>query len=847
MMTSAKDDPGGGLGWLGIVRLGIVQACLGAIVVLTTSTLNRVMIVELALPATVPGALVALHYALQFLRPRWGYGSDRGGRRTPWIVGGMLVLAAGGTIAAGATAAMSKSPELGLAGAVLGFAFVGLGAGAAGTTLLVLLSKRVAEPRRPAAATIVWTMMIAGFAVTAGLAGQFLDPFSADRLFAVCACVSALALAISVLALRGLEPHDPAARPAAAVLRAGERGFLSALADVWREPQARNFAIFIFMSMFAYSAQDLILEPFAGLVYGLSPGQTTSLSGLQHAGVLVGMGAFGMAGWLAAARRGTRDLLRWTAAGCILSAVPLLALALAGWGLLSMPIEAMVLGLGFANGLFAVAAIGSMMMLVGRGRSAREGTRMGVWGAAQAFAFGIGGFAGTVAVDVARGALGDVGAAYGLVFGAEAVLFVAAAAMALRLGAYARIPVRAALPADAAVTEEFDVAVIGGGPSGATAAEALARAGSNVLLLDKGGRIKPCGGAIPPRLIRDFGIPDELLVARIRSARMVAPSGKHVDIPIEGGFVGMVDRKDFDEWLRVRASDAGAHRRTGEFERLYEDPDGRPVAGWRERLPDGRYINRFARVRVVIGADGANSAVARAEIPGAESMRRVFAYHEIVEAPPGRSDAYDPIRCDVIYRGQTSPDFYAWIFPHGATCSVGTGSAIKGFSLRAAVGDLRAAAGLEGMATIRREGAPIPLSPLPRWDNGRDVILAGDAAGVVAPASGEGIYYAMYGGQLAAAAVTKMFATRDVRALSSARRRFMRVHGMVFIILGIMQRFWYSNDKRRESFVDICRDADVQRLTFDAYMNKELVRARPAAHARIFFKDLGHLFGFLKP
>jgi geranylgeranyl reductase len=160
---------------------------------------------------------------------------------------------------------------------------------------------------------------------------------------------------------------------------------------------------------------------------------------------------------------------------------------------------------------------------------------------------------------------------------------------------------------------------------------------------------------------------------------------------------------------------------------------------------------------------------------------------------------------------------------------------------------VRAAAGLDGLTTIRREGAPLPLRPLGRWDNGRDVLLAGDAAGVVAPASGEGIYYAMYGGRLAAEAADRFLATGDARALAGARKRFMRAHGIVFLILEIMQRFWYSTDKRRESFVDICRDPDVQRLTFDSYMNKELVRAKPAAHARIFVKDLGHLFGFLKP
>jgi BCD family chlorophyll transporter-like MFS transporter len=81
-----------GLGWLSIVRLGLVQASLGSIVVLTTSVLNRVMVVELMLAAVIPGLLVGLHYGVQISRPLWGHGSDRGGRRTPWIVGGILCL-----------------------------------------------------------------------------------------------------------------------------------------------------------------------------------------------------------------------------------------------------------------------------------------------------------------------------------------------------------------------------------------------------------------------------------------------------------------------------------------------------------------------------------------------------------------------------------------------------------------------------------------------------------------------------------------------------------------------------------------------------------------------------------
>lgn len=393
-----------------------------------------------------------------------------------------------------------------------------------------------------------------------------------------------------------------------------------------------------------------------------------------------------------------------------------------------------------------------------------------------------------------------------------------------------------------AIFEIFDVVVVGGGPSGATAAYDLANLGRSVLLLDRAGRIKPCGGAIPPRLIRDFDIPDHLMVAKVNSARMVSPSDKQVDMPIDGGFVGMVDREVFDEWLRQRAVQAGARRRTGLFKRFEHDDAGRTVVYYEERLSDGTVKEKAVRTRALIGADGALSTVARQCLPGADRLPYVFAYHEIVRAPRPEAN-FDGTRCDVYYRGTVSPDFYGWVFPHGDTVSVGTGSAHKGFSLRDSVGGLRDAAGLGFTETIRREGAPIPLRPLPRWDDGHSVLLAGDAAGVVAPASGEGIYYAMMGGRLSAEAVDLFLETGNAKALRTARKRFMRMHGIVFWILGIMQWYWYSNDRRRERFVSICRDRDVQKLTWDAYMNKELVLAKPIAHVRIFLKNLAHMAG----
>lgn len=390
---------------------------------------------------------------------------------------------------------------------------------------------------------------------------------------------------------------------------------------------------------------------------------------------------------------------------------------------------------------------------------------------------------------------------------------------------------------------DYDAFIVGGGPSGATAAEDLARAGLRVALLDRAGRIKPCGGAIPPRLIADFAIPDHLIVARIRCARMISPKGRAVDIHIEGGFVGMVDREDFDEYLRDRAAMHGAQRLTGTFQRIERDAEGTQVI-WRDKATGEE---RRSRCRVVIGADGARSSVARAEVPGGATIPYVIAYHEIIEAPPAANAAYDPDRCDVIYDGRISPDFYGWVFPHGRRASVGMGTEVDGVDLKQATSALRAMSGLAGCETIRREGAPIPLKPLDRWDNGRDVVLAGDAAGVVAPSSGEGIFYAMAGGRAAATAAQAFLRSGRAADLRLARRMFLKDHGTVFKVLRSMQDAYYRSDDRRERFVSLCHDIDVQRLTFDAYMNKRLVAARPLAHVKIGIKNLAHLMGLVSP
>ncbi len=422
-----------GLGWLAIVRLGLVQTALGAIVVLTTSTINRVMVVELALPAMLPGFLVALHHVVQMSRPHFGHRSDVGGRRTPWIIGGMFALALGGVGAATGTAVMATAHGLGVAIAVCSFVVIGLGVGSAGTSLLALLAKRVDPGRRAAAATIVWIMMIAGFAITAGAAGHFLDPFSPERLVAVTATVSAAAFLLTLLALWGVEGaarSAPVAEQDALPHGAARPRFGQALREVWEEADARRFTIFVFVSMLAYSTQDLILEPYAGMVFGMTPGESTQLAGVQHGGVLLGMLLVAITG--TAARRAAPGLLRWwTVGGCAASALALAGIAYGGGQALYWPLRLNVFLLGVANGAFAVAAIASMMTLAGRGRHRSEGIRMGLWGGAQAIAFGLGGFLGTVAIDVSRQFLDNPVHAYAIVFSGEAALFLYAAVLGL--------------------------------------------------------------------------------------------------------------------------------------------------------------------------------------------------------------------------------------------------------------------------------------------------------------------------------------------------------------------------------------------------------------------------------
>ena len=412
------------LSWLSIIRLGLVQMCLGAVVVLMTSTLNRLMVVELSLAATIPGALVAIHYLVQISRPKWGFISDVQGNRTKWIILGMVILALGANLAALCIPLYPINTTAATLLSILAYILIGLGVGASGTSLLALLATHTAQRRRAAAATITWLMMIFGIALTATIVGKLLDPYSAQRMIKIVFGLTMLTILLTAIVTlnieRGLERVKKNTNQS--------QSFILGLKIIWANSQTKRFTIFVFLSMTAYFMQELILEPYSGLVFSFTPSQSTSLSGMQSGGVFLGMLVVGIActGFKFGA------LKNWVWAGCMGSCISLILIALAGQSPEIAPLVPLVFGLGFFNGMFAVAAIGSMMSLASQNNDKREGTRMGLWGAAQAIAAGFGGLLGTVLVDLLRLLNFSHADAYGSVFIFEAALFALAATIATR-------------------------------------------------------------------------------------------------------------------------------------------------------------------------------------------------------------------------------------------------------------------------------------------------------------------------------------------------------------------------------------------------------------------------------
>ena len=427
------------MNWFSILRLGLIQLCIGSSVVIPLSTLNRLMKVELALPATIAGFLIALHYAVQLTRVNWGYLSDKTQNRSQWIIFGMLILGIGGVLASASIPLIESNFAYGIMLALFSYTLIGFGVGAAGTPLLALLASYSSKSQKGFAASITFLMMILGLAITGITAGIILDPYSHQKLIKITASLAIMTNILSYLSLKNLEKslrNNADARTPNAINY--DVPFLEGIKKVWMEREARLFTIFIFISMGAFSMQDPILEPFAGEVFGFAVGESTKLDGFHKIGTLIGIIliilclskfriGFASLSIVKNERLGSEKF--WLITGCLFSAFSLFIISLLGLTYRDPSIlNSVVFLFGISNGVFTAGILGTMLHLASRGSGDNNtGTRMGIWGAAQAYATMIAVFFSTVLVDILGLMMNSLPSVYAIVFLTAASFFIAAA------------------------------------------------------------------------------------------------------------------------------------------------------------------------------------------------------------------------------------------------------------------------------------------------------------------------------------------------------------------------------------------------------------------------------------
>ncbi|NWG22157.1 MAG: geranylgeranyl diphosphate reductase [Chloroflexi bacterium] len=379
------------------------------------------------------------------------------------------------------------------------------------------------------------------------------------------------------------------------------------------------------------------------------------------------------------------------------------------------------------------------------------------------------------------------------------------------------------------------VLVVGASVGGATAAETLARAGVPVVMLERDtSRIKPCGGAVPPVAFDEFDLPESLIARKVHHALVHSPSERTVEIEVAGisrsndDYIAMCCREVFDSYLRQRAVQHGATLIEGQLTDLVFDGAG-VTATFRERFGGAR---QQIRASAVIGADGAYSTTAK--LLGLPNLPRCVAIQERIRLPAAKMARWEDT-ADLYLGAEVSPDLYAWAFPKSDHVAIGIGTGpAHSKRARELLANLkrRLHADLEGGEVLLEEAHALPMQPRQHMAFER-AMLIGDAAGLVVNTSGEGIYWAMKSGKMAAETLVASLPDVSLAALRRYERQWWKSYGTMYRFLVWLQKWGYGNPRQMEVFTDMCRNQDVQRLTFESYMHKTMTPVPWLAQVRM--------------
>ncbi len=432
-MLPFADAGSDGLPLKRLLRLSLFQISCGLATAMLLGTLNRVMIVELSVPALLVAMMVALPVLIAPFRALLGFRSDNyrsaiGWKRVPYIWFGSLWQFGGLSIMPFAILILSGSQELGPSWsgevlAALAFLMTGVGLHMTQTAGLALASDQATDETRPRVVALLYMMFLLGIGISAVIVGALLENFSEMRLVQVIQGTAVVTLLLNIAAVWKQESMRPMTK---AERTAPKPKFSDAWADFAGGGMAGRLLLIVALGTCAFSMQDVLLEPYGGEILGLSVSSTTYLTAIWSLGALA---AFAVAAhWLAKGVTPCAMAARGVIAG-IAAFTVVIASGFVGWNPVFF---AGALMIGFGAGLFAVAMLTAAMTMPVAGNAGR-GLALGAWGAAQATAIGLGVVLGGALRDgmsvlIQAGYLPDAVSqpsfAYSIVYQAEIVLLI---------------------------------------------------------------------------------------------------------------------------------------------------------------------------------------------------------------------------------------------------------------------------------------------------------------------------------------------------------------------------------------------------------------------------------------